>query len=214
MARGRQRNSVRAVKFVSQKEVCVGGFLQACRSIHGWLGVLVMPWVVIIGATGFYLNHSRMFSPLFDHNKFSESQLEKFELPAPVTRESARLLGEKLWPEEPIKKISQKSYHGRQSYFVKKDQGTIIISIPTGHFYLKTRYTRRTYSKGEELLHTKIYWKRAFRDIHETGWMGGSFGTWLADTVAIAMMVFGLTGVFMWLAPKVQRLRRRFKVSS
>jgi hypothetical protein len=191
----------------------MSGLLQACRSIHGWLGVFVMPWVVIIGATGFYLNHGRIFTPLFEQNHFSESQLEQIEPPTPVTREVARLLGEKLWSEDPIKKISRKSYHGRPSYFVKKAQGNIIISIPTGHYYLKTRYTRRTYSRGGEMLHAKIYWKRLLKDIHETGWLGGGLGTWLADTVAIAMMVFGFTGIFMWSAPKVQRLRRRIKVS-
>lgn len=190
----------------------MSGFLHAIRTLHGWLGIFVIPWVVIIGATGFYLNHSRMFTPLFEQKEFSESVLEKSTPPAPVTVESARLLGGKLWSGEPIKKISRKSYHGRQSYFVKKARGNIIISIPTGHYYLKTRYTRRTYSRGGELLHSKIYWRRVLKDIHETGWMGGGLGTWLADAVAIAMMVFGFTGVFMWSAPKVHRLRRHFKV--
>jgi uncharacterized protein len=187
----------------------MGGFLHLCRSFHGWLGILVMPWVVVIGLTGLYLNHGRMFSPLFQQDHFSESRLDKLKPPAPITRETARLLGERLWPDAPIKNISQKIYHGRPSYFVKKPAGNIILSIPTGHYYLKTRYARRTYGSDGELLHTKIYWKRVLKDIHVTGWMGGGLGTWLADAVAVALMVFGISGIIMWWAPKIRRLRRR-----
>ncbi|NQU69836.1 MAG: PepSY domain-containing protein [Rhodospirillales bacterium] len=189
----------------------MGGFLGACRTLHGWLGVFIMPWVVIIGATGFYLNHAGMFNSLLAQDHFSETQLEKIKPSSPVTRESAQLLGASLWPDAPIKSISRKLYHGRPSYFVHKARGNIILSIPTGHYYLKTRYTRRTYGPGGDLLHTKYYWRRVFRSLHEAGWVGRGLGTWLADAVAIAMMVFGVTGVFMWSAPKIHRWRRRSK---
>ena len=33
--------------------------LRGLRTVHTWLGVLVVPWIIIIGATGFYLNHSK-----------------------------------------------------------------------------------------------------------------------------------------------------------
>jgi len=186
-------------------------FLSACRTFHGWLGAFVMPWVVVIGMTGLYLNHSRMFAPLLAQSEFNEAGLDRLKAPAPITRAAARRLGETLWSDQPIKKIWQRNYHGRPSFFVHKARGNIIVAIPTGHYYLRTRYRRRTYTSGGELLDTKIYWGRAFKDIHVTGWMGGALGTWLADAVAIAMMLFGFTGIFMWSAPKIRRLRRRFK---
>jgi hypothetical protein len=123
-----------------------GRALRACRSFHGWLGVLVLPWVIVIGATGLYLNHAKLVRPLFGPQAFSESGFEGQRPAAPITRERVRALAAALWPEEPIGKISEKDYHGRPSFFVETRRGKVILSIPTGHYYLKTRYTRRTFS--------------------------------------------------------------------
>jgi hypothetical protein len=168
-----------------------------------------MPWVLIIGATGFYLNHGKMFRPLYQQPAFSEAAFDRITPPAPITRDSARRLGKTLWPDQGIKRISRKTYHGRKSYFVKKAEGNIILSIPTGHYYLRTRYTRETFRPDGRLLHYKFYWARALKDLHETGWLGGGLGTWLADIVALAMVAFGLTGVLMWFTHRVRRLRAR-----
>ncbi len=32
-----------------------GEFLRMLRIVHEWLGILVVPWVLIMGLTGFYL---------------------------------------------------------------------------------------------------------------------------------------------------------------
>ena len=186
-------------------------FLSVCRTVHGWLGVLVMPWVIIIGATGLYLNHGKLFDPLFPRQVFSEAGLESLRPSPPITRETARVIGEKLWPNLPITGISRKPYQGRESYFVKKARGNIIISIPTGHYYLRTRYVRRTFAPDGRLLHTKYYWRPVLRLLHETGWLGRGLGTWLADIVAMAMVLFGTTGVLMWSVPKVRYLRLKWK---
>jgi len=185
-----------------------GSFLRTCRSVHGWLGVLILPWVIVIGATGFYLNHSKMVLKLFGQQAFSESEFGKEKPPKPITVESARLLGQKVWPEEPIRGISHETYHGRPSFVIKKRQGRVILSIPTGHYYLKTRYTNRTFSPQGQLLHSKRYWGRIFKDLHVTGWLGRTFGTWPADLVSISMILFGLTGSLMWWVPRVRRFMR------
>lgn len=184
-------------------------FLHLCRTFHGWLGVFIMPWVVVIGATGFYLNHAKVLRPLILQPHFSEAGFERLQPPAPITRDTARRLGERLWRDHPIRRITRKMYHGRRSYFIRKAPGNIILSISTGHYYLRTRYTRRTFSPQGQLLHTKWDWARAFKDLHRSGWMGGGLGTWLADIVAIAMMLFGITGVLMWSVPKLRRVREK-----
>lgn len=187
--------------------------LSVCRSVHGWLGVFVMPWVLIIGATGFYLNHASLFRPLFQQAAFSEVAFDRVTPPQPITRKTAQRLGEKLWPDQPIQRITRKSYHGRKSYFVRKARGNIILSIPTGHYYLRTRFTRLTFAPDGQLLHSKFYWGRVLKDLHETGWVGRGLGTWLADIVAAAMMVFGSTGMFMWVTPRIHRKLNKRKVS-
>lgn len=185
-----------------------GSFLRTCRSVHGWLGVLILPWVIVIGATGFYLNHAKMVLELFGQQAFSENQFEKQKPPNPITLESARLLGQTVWPQDPIRGISQETYHGRPSFMIKKRQGTVILSIPTGHYYLKTRYTNRTFSPQGQLLHGKRYWGRIFKDLHEAGWLGRGLGTWLADLAGISMVLFGLTGSLMWWVPRVRKFLR------
>lgn len=182
--------------------------LPALRKIHTWLGVLVMPWVIVIGATGLYINHSKLILPMVRQAEFSEKQFTDRIPPGPLTEKSARLLGQELWPDEPIKKIQVETYHGRRSFIVRKKSGSIILSIPTGHYYLKTPYTRRTYSPEGELLHTKYYWHRIFKVLHTRGWIGGRFGTLLADIVSVAMVVFGLTGPILWAAPRIRRRLR------
>lgn len=188
-----------------------GGFLRGCRSVHGWLGVLILPWVIVIGATGFYLNHSKLVLSALGQQAFSESGFDAEQPPAPITEGSARLLGAAVWPEDPIREISQKPYHGRPSFFVKKRRGSVILSIPTGHYYLKTRYSRRTFAPDGRLLHSKRYWGRIFKDLHEAGWLGRALGTWPADLVSLAMIVFGITGSLMWWMPRVRRFLRSSK---
>jgi hypothetical protein len=191
----------------------MSGFLRACQAVHGWLGIFVIPWVLAIGATGFYLNHAKMFTALLGQEKFIESELKPLSLPPPGTEQTARLLGKKIWPNESVTTVTKKFYKGQQSFFLKMARGTIIVPISANFYYIKTRYIRRTFGGDGELIYTKYYWKRALKDIHKTGWLGGGLGTWLADMVAIAMMVFGVTGVFMWSAPRIRRLLRRFKES-
>jgi hypothetical protein len=199
---------------MSQNSKAKGRILRACRSLHSWLSVIVLPWVIVIGLTGFYLNHAKLVGALFVGNHFSESGFEEQVPATPITRESARRLGKTIWPQQEIRDITEQRYHGRPSYVVKKRRGTVILSIPTGHHYLKTRYLRRTFSPRGELLHTKVYWGRIFKELHVTGWLGRGLGTWLADAVSISMVVFGLTGAFMWWTQSGRRLLRAYRRAS
>lgn len=194
-----------------RNEKSKGRVLRTFRSVHGWLGVLVLPWVIVIGATGFYLNHSKLILKTFFKSEFSESRFDEERPLDPITRQTAIALAAAVWPERAVAEVTEKDYHGRPSYLVKKRGGTVVLSIPTGHYYLKTRYLRRTFSPQGELLHTKVYWGRMFKDLHTTGWFGRSLGTWLADAVSLAMVVFGVTGTLMWWVPRAKRFRRALK---
>ncbi|MDA1098864.1 MAG: PepSY domain-containing protein [Proteobacteria bacterium] len=183
-----------------------GSFLRILRTVHGWLGIIVLPWALSMGLTGLYMNHSGFVLSFFPQDEFSESRLDELKPPAPITRENARSLAKSIWPRQPVQKLWQEDYHGRPSFFAETSKGWVILSIPTGHHYVKTPYTRRTFTPKEGLVHSKIYWGNIFEDLHETGWLGGGLGTWLADLFCIALVLFGVSGSMMWSIPRIGRL--------
>jgi hypothetical protein len=182
-------------------------FLSGCRTVHSWLGIVVFPWVIAIGLTGVYLNHSKAIYPLITQATFSESRFEQQPADAWGSREQAQVLAETVWPGQPTTEIWEEPYHGRPGIYVENPEGLTVLSIRTGHYYKKTRYRRLTYAPDGELLHTKYYWGAVFNDLHRSGWLGWGLGTWIADAVGLLLTVFGLTGVIMWTVPKVRKLR-------
>ncbi len=137
--------------------------LKTLRTLHSWLGIFVLPWVIVIGATGFYLNHARTLLDWLGPQEFSEIGFAAHRPAAPIDAEAARSLAAAFWPEQAIKSVQEGLYHGRASYLVKKTGGSIILSIPTGHYYQKSRYIRRTFAPDGTLLHSKVYWGAVFR---------------------------------------------------
>ena len=182
-------------------------FLRICRTIHSWLGALVMPWVLIIGATGFYLNHSQSVLELLGQTELSESDLKGLtELP--ITAEVARQIAGTVWPALPILDTNLANYRGRQSFGFKKAPGFIFIPASrSGLYFVETTLSRQTYALDGRLLHSQYNLKRVFKSLHENGWIGKGLGTWLADIVAVAMIFFSLSGITMWSVPKVRKLR-------
>ena len=170
--------------------------------------VKVAAWVIIIGATGFYLNHGKMILSVIDGPKYIESRFDDWPVTQPVTRETARAVAQGVWPGESIEKVTEKDYHDRPSFEFKKASGRIIVTQPTGHYFVKTNYTRRTFAPNGELLHAKTYWGAIFKGLHRAGWLGGSLGTWLADITSLAMVIFGMTGVILWWKPRSRQIFR------
>lgn len=185
-----------------------GSILRLFRTIHGWLGIFILPWVIVIGATGFYLNHPKIFLSALEGPEYVESQFDQWPVAEPVTMESARAVALSVWPGEAITKETQVIYHDRQSFEFKKASGQIIVTQPTAHYFVKTNYTRRTYAPDGTLLHSKIYWGSIFKGLHRAGWLGRSLGTWLADLTSLAMVIFGMTGFILWWAPRSKRIFR------
>lgn len=185
-----------------------GQVLRMLRTLHGWLGIFVLPWVVVIGASGFYLNHSRTILPWLEGGDYEESRFDEWPAAEPVPLATAQAVAARYWPDEPVPAAEEVNYHDRPAYQFRKHSGLVIVTRPTGHYFVKTRYTRRTFAPDGTLLHSKFYWGVFFKRLHETGWVDFSLGTWLADITSLAMVVFGLSGGVLWLAPRFRRLRR------
>jgi hypothetical protein len=188
-----------------------GNFLKFLRTAHGWLGIFVMPWVLIMGLTGFYLNHSKMVMSAFQPAELAESQFEGLRPAAPITLDTVQELAKSIWPARPIKKVWEKEYHGWPAYHVRIGGELVIQSISTGHYYVKTLYTRRTFGASGELVHSKTYWKKMLKDLHENGWLGGGLGTLLADILSISLILFGLSGSMMWIIPRIRKFENSNK---
>lgn len=184
-------------------------FLQVCRTIHSWLGAFVMPWVIAIGATGLYLNHSEWFLSYLPRNELFKDQLESRPISENIAIEEAKRLGKSIWSHDPIQEMRWANFRDQRSISIKKQSGFIILSISTQHYYVKTKNSLKLYSPDGELVHVEYDWDNILELIHRSGWYNNSLGTVLADVVAAAMIFFGLSGMLMWSVPKIRRMRRR-----
>ncbi|MFQ5623278.1 MAG: PepSY domain-containing protein [Paracoccaceae bacterium] len=188
-----------------------GQVLKFLRTMHSWLGLFVFPWVILIGATGFYLNHWKPILRYLNGPGYDEAQFDTWQAAAPVTRETALAVARNYWPEENPVKVKDVKYHHRKAISVSKPSGRIIVTKPTGHYFVKTLYTRRTFAPDGTLLDSKIYWARFFKRLHTEGWPTNRFGTWLADLTSVAMVVFGVSGIFLWWLPRSRRIMRALR---
>ena len=86
--------------------------LQTMRSLHGWLGVILLPWIIAIGATGFYHKHARIVLDFIEPAKLEESTLFGWPEAGPVDREAAGMIAGLYWPQEPLPDASRVTCHG------------------------------------------------------------------------------------------------------
>lgn len=182
--------------------------LKTLRSLHGWLGVILLPWIIVIGATGFYLNHARMILDVLEPAAFEESSLRAWAGAAPVDADAAALIAGRSWPDAPLAEAERVDYHGFAAFQFEHDDGSVIVAADTGHYWVKTDFTRKTFAPDGTQVHSKIYWSTIFKRIHTRGWFDSRFASWLADITAISMVLFGLTGLLLFWLPRARRFRR------
>jgi len=186
--------------------------LKYLRMFHAWLGVLVIPWVLMFGLTGFYLNHQNFVLGLLPAGEFDESALAANPLEKPLTLDEATRLSDSFWPEDPAQKVSMGNYHGFSAYQFDKPQGQIIVAVATGHYYTKTALVNTTYSAQGEVLNRRYYWRYIFGIFHKTGWLNWGFKTLLADLTALSFIAFGLSGIFLWAMPRYKKALRLLRL--
>ncbi len=185
--------------------------LKLLRTSHAWLAIFVFPWILMIGLTGFYLNHSKAVLGLIEPAAYDESLFNEWPNRIEATRESALALAESIWPGEEVTKFASKAYHKRPSYIMDLPSGQVIVSRPTGHYFVKHGFMRETYAPDGTMLHSKRYWGSMFKRLHTRGWLSSRFGTWLADITSLSLVVFAISGMFLWWMPRAKKIGRALR---
>lgn len=192
------------------KQVSKAKLLKFFRITHGWLGVIVFPWIFAIGLTGLYLNHSSLVLGWIGSSNYDESRFSDWPMQE-VSVTQALVIANRFWPNEEIEELKDEAYHNLNSFVFQKPSGKIIVTQTTGHFFVKTNITRRTFAPDGALLHKKIYWSSVFKWLHVRGWLNSDLGTWLADITAVAMVFFSLSGLWLFFATRLKKIARAFK---
>jgi hypothetical protein len=183
--------------------------MRLLKTVHGWLGLIVLPWVIVIGLTGLFLNHEGLVMGWLDGAGYDEAQFDAWPGAKPVTLDQAQALAQGLYPGVPVSLAGEDAYHGRQAATFQADGAQVIVALATGHYWIKTDYTRTTHAPDGAVLDRKVYWEAIFKRLHVHGWLTGTFGSWLADITAAAMVVFGLSGIVLFLLPRLRRRQNR-----
>jgi hypothetical protein len=179
------------------------------KTLHSWLGILILPWILVIGMTGLYLNHWQFVNRVLTRASYDESQFDRWPNPVEQNLEDTILLAQTLWPDSSVRNVEFTNYHDREASTLTAGRTQLIVDLATGHYWVKTQFRRRTYTPDGTLLHAKTYWGALFKSIHEYGWFDRRFGTWLADITASAMVLFGLSGIYLFTAPRLRRRKNR-----
>ncbi len=192
------------------KQATKAKLLKFFRITHGWLGVFVFPWILVIGLTGLYLNHKPLVLDWIGSNEYDESQFAEWPSQN-LTVPQALAIADRYWPDEAVNSLKENTYHDFDTYTFKKDSGRIIVTQDTGHYFVKTNLTRRTFAPDGSLLHKKVYWKAVFKWLHVRGWLNKDLGTWLADITAGSMVFFSLSGLWLFFMPRMKKIARSLK---
>lgn len=183
--------------------------MRLLKTLHGWLGVLVLPWVIIIGLTGLFLNHEGLVLTWLDGEGYDETQFDSWPGAQPVTVGDAKALAERLVPGRTLTLDPDQTYHGREVAIFDTFGTQVIVALKTGHYWEKTDFRRVTHAPDGTVLETKTYWGAIFKRLHVRGWLTSAFGTWAADITAAAMVAFGLSGIVLFLMPRLRRRQNR-----
>ncbi len=183
------------------------GFERLMRSLHTWLGVMILPWVIIAGVTGLYMNHSSLILSIFPASDVSGPILRAPA--APQTEDTAAQIVQALYPDTAFDPMGGTKQNGRKGYVFAAKDLEAMVDQDTGYVYVKSRYFLSLYSNTGDRIATKPYWSKILSRLHRDGWVGGALGSWPADIVAAALVIFGSTGLYLFTAPRLRRAKNR-----
>ncbi len=176
------------------------------KTLHSWLGVFILPWVIMAGLTGLYMNHEDLVLSVFPDGDVGEGQF--LDGGTAQTEASARALAEGMFGD--LGPSKSRTYQGRSALSFKADDGSdVVVDLETGHLWEVSRYVVTLHAPDGQVLARDRRWGRILSSLHQRGWVGTPLGTWLADITAGALMVFGMSGLILFASPRVRRWKNR-----
>ncbi len=177
------------------------------RSLHSWLGALILPWVVIAGFTGIYMNHRSMVVDLLPKGGYDLTVLDQ-AASLPFEDDAIAVLAQN-WGKMDLSNPGTSRLHGRPVLQFDTGSETALVDVQTGYYWIKTRYQERFFDPNGRRIGRIVHWSKLLQQLHKSGWLGGALGSWPADICAAALVVFGLSGMYLFIAPRVRRAKNR-----
>ncbi len=185
--------------------------IRLSRSVHRWLGLVSLPLVMIIGITGYYLNHSTLVSSILP---YSEDRGDMFTSPHPDgPREMAHLLVlmSTVWGRVPVHSIRTVDCDGFECLTVSQvddSRRRISLGVESGDYIVRSRYLKVSRARDGSLISFTIYWDSLLDRLHTGDVARGKYRV-LWDALCLALILLSLTGMVLWLAPTLRRERRK-----
>lgn len=176
------------------------------KTLHGWLGFLILPWVVLAGLTGLYENHGDLFHRLLPQAELGPGPIEA--LPSrPVDAAGAAALATRIL-SGPTGPVTQVLVFKRPSFEIAGEE-TLRVDAATGAYWREGQFAISLYAPDGRELASRINWSKLLVRLHRAGWPGDRFGTWPADIAAAALVVFGVSGLYLFIVPRLRRWKNR-----
>lgn len=162
------------------------------RRTHLYLGMLLIPWLLVFGLSTFMFNHGEHFRPLRPTDPQFVPLWEKgYTPPIPITDTNLRGAVAQLLTD-----------NGLQGSFGARQQGNV-LNITLQNFLEPTKLSYNLNTKQLRAEKKKFAWVEVLRRLHfRAGYNGSSLlaNVWpvIVDVFCITMLIWILTGLYLW----------------
>jgi hypothetical protein len=185
-------------------------FLLRLRTAHAWVGVSALTLFVLVALTGVYLNHTGLFR--LEDAPVEQGVLLTTATPAsavPISPAQALEVARGEWGDVPLQFVQLRQEGDRLVYKVRRrgrsDEVTVDASsgrlLAVRGTLQETRFTDDGSARD-----TRIPWSRVFYDLH-TGRLLGEGGKLIIDAGALALLLLGTSGVYLFVVPRWRKWR-------